>query len=320
MKVNKKIIQRMTSICAAVCILVSSFLISVSANDVIRNSDLSFKMAFAGSVGTGLNYKDSGFLNYTSNENYYLTSDASGTFSSDSYISSVYYIKRTDSDCLLRAGDTFSFSFSNFSMEIEKNGVMYHCTNFSSIYIDLFYTDGTSSRIIPDFFYDSTFDFISINGSGKALKDVTQIKLDFVWKPANSVLLGSYSYIYFMFYPPDVYLSIDSRESQILGDIDNKLDSAINGTPEQNDKVNSAVDQMSQAGDKLGSLGDSMSSIEKPAVDSIEADISTFVDPISFGVLTAPFLRLWENDTLLAILSIVVTLVIVSWVFFGKKK
>lgn len=112
----------------------------------------------------------------------------------------------------------------------------------------------------------------------------------------------------------------NEQNGEMLNTINDKIDSAINGTPEQNDKVNSAVDEMNQASDKLGALGDSMSSVEKPLADNIKTDISNFVDPVSWNVLTAPFHKLWENDTLLAMISVVVTLVIVSWVFFGKKK
>lgn len=321
MKTNiQKTKNRFISILGAVSVFVSCLLLPVSAADIIDNNSLSFSMSFIG-AGNGLGYKSSAYKPIAGNETYFLSSpESSGTFADTSRISSVYLLKKTDSSYIFRSGDTFSFSFSNFSFELEIDEIMYHCKTFSHIYIDLIYFDGSTERLIPEFSYDDVYYFISLTGSGKALKDVKEIKLDFMFYTSTLGLSGQYNYMYYMFYPPDVYINIDSRESQLLGDINENINSAINGTPEQNNKVNSAVDEMTQAGDKLGSLGDSMSSVEKPAADSIEADIGKFVDPVSFGVLTAPFHRLWENDTLLAVLSIVVTLVIVSWVFFGKKK
>lgn len=92
-----------------------------------------------------------------------------------------------------------------------------------------------------------------------------------------------------------------------------------NGTPEQNEIVDSAVDDMNQAGDKLGELGDSMSSIEKPDTSDIKVGINDLVPETSLLAYTAPILQIWNNDTLVAMLVIVVTLVLVSWIFFGKK-
>ena len=119
-------------------------------------------------------------------------------------------------------------------------------------------------------------------------------------------------------------LQYEALSNQLLQDtmdsVENALGDMVNGTPEQNQQAEQAVGGLNQAGDKLESLGDSMASVEKPNVDGIKADLGSFVNPNDFVVLTAPFHKLWENDTLLSILTVVVTLVIVSWVFFGKKR
>lgn len=319
MKVNNKFIRCTTSICAAVVVFASCLLLPVSAADIIDNNSLSFSMSFIG-AGNGLGYKSSSYKPIVGNESYVLISpESSGTFSDSSRISSVYLLKNTDSSYIFRSGDTFSFSFSNFSFELEIDEVMYHCKTFSHIYIDLIYSDGSSDRIIPEFSYNDEYYFISLTGSGKALKDVKEIKLDFMFYTSTLGLSGQYDYLYFMFYPPDVYINIDSRESQLLGDINENINSAINGTPEQNQQAQNAVGGLNSSTDKLGQLGDTMASVDKPTIDSNKISAGSLVPQTSLVVLSSPFQALWENRLLLAMLTIVVTLVLVSWVFFGKK-
>lgn len=97
------------------------------------------------------------------------------------------------------------------------------------------------------------------------------------------------------------------------------MEDILNGTPEMNDKVDSAVDDMNNAGEKLEELGESLSNVEKPNTDNLEVGIDSFLPETSFLAYTAPIRNLWENDSLVGMLIIVLTLVLVSWVFFGKK-
>lgn len=113
------------------------------------------------------------------------------------------------------------------------------------------------------------------------------------------------------------------KQNQIIRDkvsnIDKQLGDLITGTPEQNEAVNGAVDQMQQAGDDLKDLGSSMSNVPKPDPGDINVSIDQFVSPGTMLAYTQPFLSLWENPTMLSMLIIVLTLVLVSWVMFGKK-
>lgn len=104
-----------------------------------------------------------------------------------------------------------------------------------------------------------------------------------------------------------------------LAEQNKNLEDIINGTPEMNDKVDSAVDDMNNAGNQLEDLGESLNAVEKPNTDNLDVGIDSFLPETSFLAYTAPIRNLWENDTLVGMLIIVLTLVLVSWVFFGKK-
>lgn len=97
------------------------------------------------------------------------------------------------------------------------------------------------------------------------------------------------------------------------------LEELQTGTPEQNQQAQEAIGSLNDSTDKLGALGDTMSSVDKPEIDSKQFSAESLVPSTSLTVLSAPFQALWENDTLLAMLTIVVALVLVSWIFFGKK-
>lgn len=100
-----------------------------------------------------------------------------------------------------------------------------------------------------------------------------------------------------------------------------KMDEMINGTDEQHEIVNGAVQEMDQAGSKLNGLGDQLNAVEKPNIDTFKVGLGDMIgDKTSVPMLTAPIREIWQSPVALGILTIVVTLVLVSWVFFGKKK
>lgn len=104
-----------------------------------------------------------------------------------------------------------------------------------------------------------------------------------------------------------------------LSNIEDALGDVLNGTPQQNQQAQDAIGGLNNSTDKLGQLGDSMASVDKPTIDSNQISADKLVPDTSLTVLSSPFQALWENNQLLAMLTIVVTLVLVSWVFFGKK-
>lgn len=110
-----------------------------------------------------------------------------------------------------------------------------------------------------------------------------------------------------------------SEEYGAIVGIGNQISDAINGSPEQNQQAQDAVGGLNSSTDKLGDLGDQMSSVEKPSFDNSNISADSLVPDTSLVVLASPFQALWENNQLLAMLTIVVTVVLISWVFFGKK-
>lgn len=118
----------------------------------------------------------------------------------------------------------------------------------------------------------------------------------------------------------DLHLRTDSSFVDLLQNQNqiNQNNTIINGTPEQNQQINDANDKMESAGDKLGDLNDQMQ-VEKPDADDMDVSIDSLVPGTSILAYTQPILEFWENPTLKAMLIIVMTLVLVSWVMFGKK-
>lgn len=96
------------------------------------------------------------------------------------------------------------------------------------------------------------------------------------------------------------------------------MNDILNGTPEQNEQISGAVGEMGSAGDKLGDLADQMQ-VDRPDASDMNVSINSFIPETSLLAYTAPILAFWENDSLQAMLIIVLTLVLVSWVMFGKK-
>ena len=119
---------------------------------------------------------------------------------------------------------------------------------------------------------------------------------------------------------------MNDQNQKLMKDINTKLekqgqtlDSILSGTPDMNDQVDSSVNNMQSSTDKLGQLGDSMK-VEQPDVSGIKTDLGDLVDFDAVLAFVNPFMRIWDNNSLLfSFLTIVLTLVIVSWVMFGKK-
>ena len=89
--------------------------------------------------------------------------------------------------------------------------------------------------------------------------------------------------------------------------------------PASQNAMNNSVYGMNNSSLGLSDIGDSLSSVGTPELNSADFDASALVPFSSFVVLSSPFHALWENRTLLGMLTIVVSLTIVSWIFFGKK-
>lgn len=94
------------------------------------------------------------------------------------------------------------------------------------------------------------------------------------------------------------------------------LDSLLGGSSEEVDQV---VDNMQNAADDLQQAGDAMNSVEKPAVGDIDVSVNNVVPQSAMLAYTKPITAFWQSDLMLSFISLVTTIVLVSWVFFGKK-
>lgn len=163
------------------------------------------------------------------------------------------------------------------------------------------------------FTYDTKLDSYAIPANAKGLFVCYALSGNLNTGTTGNMTI-TYSSMTFDFDLDDAFVNWKNEEI-----VHEKLDSLINGTPEQNQQAQDAVGGLNSSTDKLGQLGDTMSSVDKPSIDSNKISADSLVPHTSLVALSSPFQALWENNQLLAMLTIVVTLVLVSWVFFGKK-
>lgn len=119
----------------------------------------------------------------------------------------------------------------------------------------------------------------------------------------------------------DVEDAIDDSGRVVAGAVGDAANAIIGGTPDMDDMANESNKEMSAAAGKLDNLGDQLNSVEKPNINTFKIGIGDMIgDTTSIPMLTAPIREIWESPVALGIMTIVITLVLVSWVFFGKKK
>ena len=87
----------------------------------------------------------------------------------------------------------------------------------------------------------------------------------------------------------------------------------------QQEQVGNAVNDMAGSAGELGAIGDQLAGVEQPNTDNLDVSLGSLVPIQAITAYVAPIQMLWDNPTLFGMLSIVIALVIVSWVFFGKK-
>lgn len=92
----------------------------------------------------------------------------------------------------------------------------------------------------------------------------------------------------------------------------------IDGTPQQNQQVGVAVDGLENSAGKMEDLADDMK-VDKPDLSGVDVSPDAIVNVADRALLTAPLTKLWDDPTILGMVTTVFILVLVSWVFFGKK-
>lgn len=318
MKVNNKI-RRITSVCAvaALVFIVSMFPITASADSV---EDFNLSLSYNIMQMPEQNISISVSKNISNKSAYLVSHEAIDDVPMD-YLTLLRFsadIVNSTSSVIIKAGETFDISLSGIHLGLGVNDSPFVWKQTPSfMYFQVYYNDGTFTRLNElNFTYSSLTETQAIACTSVAEKDIYRIVF-YEEIPQYSVtnMHGLFPVDIWMgdtVTPTYLQVDIQSKEAGLLGDM-------VNGTPEQNQQAQDVVGGLNSSTDKLGQLGDTMASVEKPTIDSNKISAGSLVPSTSLVVLSSPFQALWENNQLLAMLTIVVTLVLVSWVFFGKK-
>lgn len=333
MKLNNKI-RRITSVCAAAALvfMLSVFPITASAEKV---TDL--QIALNASIyypTTGNVYVDvtKSVLN---NSTYHIESGTEEIpMDYRTRVGLELLFDKEDNSILAFKGESFTINIYNllYGVWIAGNWYPVDTVDTSSWQLQLNYQDGTVGYFNSglSWEYNPENETHSISVDVTAEKDVSSIRFkESVSQYSvtgqhgvyySSVEMGSFDY------PLSIIVDIVSKTDEKLdgiGDqidgIGDQIDDMVNGTPEQNQQVNNSIGDLNNSTDKLDQLGDQMSSVAKPSINSNQISADSLVPHTALVTLASPIQALWENNQLLAMLTIVVTVVLVSWVFFGKK-
>lgn len=96
----------------------------------------------------------------------------------------------------------------------------------------------------------------------------------------------------------------------------NKLGEFINGSDEMNETADNSSNELTDKGNELGSLADDMQAI-KPNTDSV--DVGSIVPSNGINLLSASISPFSSNPLVIQLLVMVGTLMLVSYVLFGKR-
>ena len=341
MKINNKV-RRITSVCAAAAVLVISSALPFSASaDVV--DDLSIRVE--------------SYLYNPNNNNIYTTVfntiDNYQTYWEESVAESIpmdystrlafdLSFKKSNGGILVKAGRPFNVNARGLSFGCYFDGMYFtaYKWDYSNYVIQLNYSDGTNGLHTSGFslIYNPTEETFSISFDHVAEKDVDSIRIyqsirQYDITGMRGVVFAS-SEIGRPNEPIAIEVDVVTKSESALEDIGDKIDSGLtdvgdkidtgfsdvmNGTTQQNQQAQDAVGGLNNSADKLDDLGDQLASVEKPSFDNSNISADSLVPDTSLVVLASPFQALWENNQLLAMLTIVVTVVLISWVFFGKK-
>ena len=342
MKVNKKYIRCITSFCAVVIALVMCVgMFSITAH--AENSDnysinLDYKLYHPNTGGTYVHLN----ANIDNHSKYLIEHEPVASVPMD-YAMQLQFtasVVSADGSLLVKSGEIFDFSITGLNLHVGTDSSMWLWNGTpGAMYVGLVHTDGTCTYMYDlDWVYSSGSQTHAIKVKGTAEKDV--IKIVFFESIGQNTVTGLHTVTSAWIgmgdieTPTAIDVEIESKEVGLLENIAEKIDSGLsdvgdkidsgfsdvlNGSTQQNQQAQDAVGDLNSSTDKLGQLGDTMASVEKPSIDSSKISADSLVPKTSLVVLSSPFQALWENNQLLAMLTIVVTLVLVSWVFFGKK-
>lgn len=91
------------------------------------------------------------------------------------------------------------------------------------------------------------------------------------------------------------------------------------GLGEDDNLLNDSNDKFKEDYSGFDSFDDALLGLQEIDVESFDTDIRNLVDPESFLAVISPFREIWNYQPFASILLIVVTLIVISLVFFGKR-
>lgn len=91
------------------------------------------------------------------------------------------------------------------------------------------------------------------------------------------------------------------------------------GTGEADNLLNESNDKFKEDYNGFDSFDDALLGLQEIDVESFDVDIRNLVDTESFLAVISPFREIWNYQPFSSILLILVTLIVISLVFFGKR-
>lgn len=115
------------------------------------------------------------------------------------------------------------------------------------------------------------------------------------------------------------------QTNELLEDVNRQLEEQgktmndiLNGTPEQNESANNAAGVLGDKGEQLGDLAGAIHA-DKPNLDSVNTNVGDLVPSNGLNTLTSAISPIANNELVIKVLIMVATLILVSYVLFGKK-
>jgi len=192
--------------------------------------------------------------------------------------------------------------------------------NDLSVYLTTLHNDLTSiSSILTSMSKDLSTKLNTLNTSISSMNTNLAGKLTSIYTATSNMatdlsskLTGINNNLGYQFSRLDVWLSSGFKS------VTDKLDQLINGSQEQQAAAEEFKDNASQQSGKIDSAVSSMD-VGKPDSGDLDVSVNTMTGGLNFGPFNTAILTLSSDGIVYRLLIISVTLMLVSYIFFGKK-
>lgn len=110
----------------------------------------------------------------------------------------------------------------------------------------------------------------------------------------------------------------DSNTDALSNAIGSGNDTLVNGTPEQQQQVAAGKDNLESGADDLEQLTQDMQ-VTKPTVNAGDFSADVVLSASGMQLMGTPFAALWQSPTLVSVVVALVSIMLISFLFFGKK-